>query len=114
MLPNAAQMSYTELIHAFKTNCYKSPELKWRETGELLIQAQSISEKEADFVTRLRNAARRLNFSGEVLHYAVISGLQEPIRLHVLQQGVILYTMRCEQLKLQEPQLRPRLILCQC
>jgi hypothetical protein len=87
-LPDAAQMSYAELTNAFKTNYYKSPELKWREAGELWNQAQGPSERVKDFVTRLRKAARRLNLPAEVLHYAVINGLQGPIRLHVLQQGV--------------------------
>jgi hypothetical protein len=87
-LPNAAQMSYVELTNAFKANYYRSPELKWKEAGALWNQAQGPSERVEDFVTRLRKAARRLNFPAEVLHYAVINGLRGPIRLHVLQQGV--------------------------
>jgi hypothetical protein len=87
-LPNAAQMSYGELTNAFKANYYRSPELKWKEAGALWNQAQGPSERVEDFVTRLRKAARRLNFPAEVLHYAVINGLRGPIRLHVLQQGV--------------------------
>jgi hypothetical protein len=83
-LPNAAQMSYGELTNAFKA----SPELKWKEAGALWNQAQGPSERVEDFVTRLRKAARRLNFLAEVLHYAVINGLRGPIRLHVLQKGV--------------------------
>jgi hypothetical protein len=87
-LPNATQMSYVELTNAFKANYYRSPELKWKEAGALWNQAQGPSERVEDFVTRLRKAARRLNFPAEVLHYAVINGLRGPIRLHVLQQSV--------------------------
>jgi hypothetical protein len=74
-LPIAAQMSYAELTNAFNANYYRSPELKWREAGELWNQAQGPSERVEDFITRLRKAARRLNFPAEVLHYAVINGL---------------------------------------
>lgn len=46
------------------------------------------SPSEWKTVTRLREAAGRLNFPAEMLRYAVISGLRGPIRLRVLQQGV--------------------------
>jgi hypothetical protein len=58
------------------------------EAGELWNLAQSPSERVEDFVTCLRKAARRLKLLAEILHYAVNNGLREPIRLHVLQQGV--------------------------
>ncbi len=88
VLPPAIKASYSDLVEAFKTNYYKSPELKWKEAGALWNQAQGDEERVEDFVTRLRKAARRLNLPQEVLHYAVISGLRGPIRLHVVQQGV--------------------------
>ena len=87
-LPNGTIATYDELVAAFKNNYYRSPELKWKEAGDLWNQVQGPNERVEDFVTRLRKAARRLNFPPEVLHYAVISGLRGPLKLHVVQQGV--------------------------
>jgi hypothetical protein len=36
----------------------------------------------------MRKLARRLQFSDEVLHMAIINGLRAPIRMHVAQQGL--------------------------
>ena len=87
-LPNAYHMTYAALTQAFRDAYFKSPELQWREAGDLWNQAQRADERVEDFVTRLRKAARRLNFPDQVLHYAVIAGLRPQIRLHVVQQGV--------------------------
>jgi Retrotransposon gag protein len=87
-LPQADTMRYDELVAAFKANYFKSPELRWREAGEIWNQAQKPDERVDDFVTRIRRAARRLNFPPDVLHFAIINWLRAPIRLHVVQQGV--------------------------
>jgi hypothetical protein len=44
-------------------------------------------EKVADFLTRLRQADRRLELPQEVLNYAVINGLRASLSLHVVQKG---------------------------
>jgi hypothetical protein len=87
-LPQADTMTYDELVVAFKANYFKSPELRWREAGEIWNQAQKPDERVDDFVTRIRRASRRLNFPPGVLHFAIINELRAPLRLHVVQQGV--------------------------
>jgi hypothetical protein len=64
-----------------------SDELKWKEAGALWSQAQGPDERVEDYVTRLRKAAKRLEFPPEVLLYAVINDLRAPIKLHVVQSG---------------------------
>jgi hypothetical protein len=87
-LPNKIKNDYRRLLEAFRTNYYKSSELRWKEVGALWNQVQGLDERVEDFVTRLRKAAKRLNFLPAVLHYEVISGLRSPIRLHEVQQCV--------------------------
>ena len=87
-LPEVAKRDYRRLAEEFKTNYYRSPELKWKEAGDLFNQVQGPNERVEDFVTRMRKAARRLNLTPDTLHYALINGLRGPIRLHVVTQGV--------------------------
>jgi hypothetical protein len=86
-LPNADRQDYERLVNAFKTNYFKSDELKWKEAGTLWSQAQGPDERVEDYVTKLRKAAKRLEFPPEVLLYAVINDLRVPIKLHVVQSG---------------------------
>lgn len=80
--------TYASLLAVFKANYFKSEQLRWKEASELWNQPQGPTERVDDFITRIRRAARRLNITEDMLHYAVLNGLRSPIRCHVLQQGV--------------------------
>jgi hypothetical protein len=72
-LPNADRQDYERMVNAFKANYFKSDELKWKEAATLWSQAQGPDERVEDYVTILRKAAKRLEFSPAVLLYAVIN-----------------------------------------
>jgi hypothetical protein len=61
------------MTKVFKTTYFKLAELKWREAGAFWSPA---NERVEEYVTRLRWAANRLEFSSEVLLYAVVNGLR--------------------------------------
>jgi hypothetical protein len=77
-LPAEQKAQYTDLVKAFKTNYYKSPELRWKEAGALWNQAQGVEEQMENYVTRLRKAVRRLELPQKVLHYAVFNAYEAP------------------------------------
>ena len=87
-LPLVDRSSYQRLTAAFTSNYCRSPELKWKEAGDLFNQKQGPDERVEDFVTRLRKAARRLNLTPDTLHYALINGLRSSLRLAVVQNGL--------------------------
>jgi hypothetical protein len=79
---------YDALKQAFKDNYFKARELLWKEAGDLFNQNQRPDQRVDDFVTRLKRCTKTLNITDDTLQFAVIHGLREPIRLHILQQGV--------------------------
>jgi hypothetical protein len=87
-LPPEVTHSYPALLEQFKTSYFKSPELRWADASNVFKQIQKAGERVDDFVTRVRHAARRLNITNDMLHYAIIQGLTPHIRTHVLSQGV--------------------------
>ena len=80
--------SYDRVIAAFREAFCPSPELRWKQAGDMFKKGQQAGESVDAFVTRLKKGARRINVSDEMLNFAVIQGLRSPIRIHVLQQGV--------------------------
>jgi hypothetical protein len=76
---------YACLVKAFKNNYLKSEELKWKDAGAQWSQRKGPDERVEDYVTRVRKAAKRLQFLPEVLLYTVINGLRGPIKQHVVQ-----------------------------
>ena len=87
-LPDYDRRSFGSLKEAFIANYCRSPELKWKEAGDLFNQTQGPSERVEDFVTRMRKVARRLDITPDTLHYAVINGLRPELRLAVVSKGV--------------------------
>ena len=87
-LPLADTSNYHRLTAAFTSNYCRSPELKWKEAGDLFNQKQGPDERVEDFVTRMRKAARRLNLTPDTLHYALINGLKNSLRFSVVQSGL--------------------------
>ena len=81
-------MSLPELQERFRQNYFRSPQLKWKDAAQLWEQGQQPNERVQDFVTRLRCAARRLNLTPDIIHYALISGLRPKIRMAVVQNGL--------------------------
>jgi hypothetical protein len=86
--PRETPPSYEEIQDAFRDNYFKSKELRWKDASALFNQSQAPTERTEDYITRMRKLARRLEFSDEVLHMAIINGLRAPIRMHVAQQGL--------------------------
>lgn len=80
--------SFDALLQAFKDNYFSSPELKWKEAGQLWSQPMRPDERVDDFVTRLKKTASRLNIDDTMLHYALVNGLRNPLKMQVLQFGL--------------------------
>ena len=80
--------SWDRLLAEFKATYFKSPELKWAQARDLFRDPMRVGERVDDFVIRTRRAALRLNLGDEMLHYAIICGLNPVIRNQVLAKGV--------------------------
>jgi len=80
--------TFEALLKAFKSNYFKSEQLRWREAADIWNSPQGPEEKVGDYVTRLRKNARHLNLDDDMLNSAVIHGLRSHIRMHILQKGV--------------------------
>jgi len=80
--------SYENLLAAFKERYFRAPEVKFVEAASLWSEPQKTNETALDFVTRLKKVAMRLNIPDEMLHHAVIHGLQPSIKASVLTKGV--------------------------
>jgi hypothetical protein len=75
------------LGQAFKANCFKSEQLKWKEASKLWNQPQGATERVVDFITRIRRSARRLKLTDDLI-FAVLNGLKPVYCSHSLQQRV--------------------------
>lgn len=61
-LPLGKGATYNHVVASFKENCFRSPELNWKQAEEVWHQVLGVNERIDDFVTSLTDAARRLNF----------------------------------------------------
>ena len=75
-------------MDVFKQNYFRSPELKWRDASDLWSQPKRPHESVADYVVRMRKAAKRLEFPESVIHYAFLHGLRGNLRTTVEQYSV--------------------------
>ena len=86
-LPDADQLSLVGLKQAFKQNYFRNPELRWRDAGDLWTKSQRPQESVAEYVVRIRQAAKRLELSDQTLQYAFLNGLKPCLRAAVVQHG---------------------------
>ena len=67
----------------------RSEATRWRDASDLLKQVQGPAESCEDYIARVTKLAKRVPGLDEaMLRYAVISGLKNPIKTHVLQADV--------------------------
>lgn len=80
--------TYDTLLKQFKKAYFKSSELRWLQASKIYTTKQGDLESVNSYIVRLKKAARNLDISEAMLHYAFISGLKLTLRNHVLAQGV--------------------------
>ena len=84
-LPNADRLA--GLKQAFQQNYFRSPELKWLDASDLWTKSRQPQELVADYVVRMRKAAKRLDLSEQNLLYAFLNGIKPGSWPAVVQHG---------------------------